>query len=182
MGQRPGRISCSESAVLISLLVRFAKKAQYSGLSFCFLLGVMALRIIVDEQRWQHNNHILISLRNQHSLSPYSPVVWNHPLVCCPSTAGAIQPFVPIPVRHHSGQKLADSIQTTFHSIGKYRERLIESPYPAQRLSPSHVIPQLRSGMTLIRSLDCLIFSIWRNLPCAIDNNLWYTKTEYVTI
>ena len=35
----------------------------------------------------------------------------------------------------------------------KDRERLIESPYLAQRLSPSHVIPQLRSGITLIRYL-----------------------------
>jgi len=47
--QRPGRISCSESAVLMSIRVPFAKRVRWSWLSFCFLPGAMVLRSIVDE-------------------------------------------------------------------------------------------------------------------------------------
>jgi hypothetical protein len=73
--QRPGRISCSESAVLISILVRFAKKVRWSGWRFCFLPGAMALRINADEHRQQQKSHISISLRKQHPVSLYSPIV-----------------------------------------------------------------------------------------------------------
>ena len=131
----------------------------------------MAPRIIVDDYHWQHKNHIHISLRKQHSVSPCSPVVWNYPLVYCPSMVEAIQPSVPIPASLHSGPKLADSIETIFHSIEKYRERLIESPYPAQRLSPSHVIPQLKQrNDAYSNSMEGIYNYDWRLLCGRLKN------------
>ena len=43
------------------------------------------------------------------------------------------------------------------HFDKKTPRQLFESPYLAQRLSPSHVIPQLRSGMTLIRKVTAYL-------------------------
>ena len=45
--QRPGRISCSESAASILIFVRFVRKVQWSWLSSYFLPGVTALRLIL---------------------------------------------------------------------------------------------------------------------------------------
>jgi hypothetical protein len=71
----PGRIGCSGYAGLISILVRFARRAQLLWLNSYFLPGAMALRINTHEHHRQHKNHICINLRKQLSVSLYSPIV-----------------------------------------------------------------------------------------------------------
>jgi hypothetical protein len=73
--QRPGRITCSESAGLISIRVPFAKKARWLWLSFCFLPGAMTLRIYAHECHRQNKYHDPFTLRKQHPVFVYSAFV-----------------------------------------------------------------------------------------------------------
>ena len=106
--QRPGRISCWESAELISILVPFARKALWLWSSFYFLPGAMALRMKTHEHHRQHKNHVWINLRKQLSVSPYSPIVWNYPFGRYPIAMGPIAIPIFVSWWSHTYQKKTD--------------------------------------------------------------------------